>query len=710
MADASISPLLNAIEGYEQSCNRNSDLSKERVSALNAYLGKPYGNEIEGRSQVVSHDTQDTIEWIMPSLMRIFASGDDVVSFDPRGPEDVDQAQQESDYTNYILTQKNPWFRTSYVWFKDALMQKNGYVKAWYEQKKDVTEEKYEGITQPQLQSLLVDPEVEIMDLTEAPLVGVEPMFNVKLKRTNSYGCVKYKEIPPERTLVSQWASSIDLEDVDFFEHFEWQTLSEIKAAGLDMPEMVGDEASSIRDEEEEARNLYGEVWQDGDETNDPALKRYKVREIWIRFDDNDDGIAELLHCIYVGRNELLKEECEFNPAAAITPNMMPHRHVGRSVFDAVGDLQEIKTALLRGTLDNMYLGLNGRTGIDERKVNLDDMLTSRPGGIVRTDGPPANSLMPFQHPNMMQDGLAAIEYIDQIKQNRTGVTAYMTSVDQNVLNKTATGTNLLQNAAMAKIELIARVFAETGVKRLMWLIHALSLKHARKAEVVRLRNQWVEIDPRNWKKRYDMTVSVGLGTGNRDQQLLHLQNILGLQEKLMMIGLATKKTIRHAASKYVQAAGFKDNESFLPPAPQPGPDGQDPEDQPIQMPQQPDPAQAEMVKQKAEHERTAATLQADQQKTQAQIQADQQTTAATLQAEQQKAAAELMAQERLETIRQAGENERERMRIESAERIAHAKIVSEESKARFNAEHAERVKGAEIASKERQQASRTPA
>jgi hypothetical protein len=223
----------------------------------------------------------------------------------------------------------------------------------------------------------------------------------------------------------------------------------------------------------------------------------------------------------------------------------------------------------------------------------------------------------------MMKDGISAIEYIDQIKQNRTGVTAYVTSVDENVLNKTASGTNMLQNAAMAKIELIARVFAETGVKRLMWLIHALSLKHARKAEVVRLRNQWVTVDPRSWKKRYDMTVSVGLGTGNRDQQMMHLGNILAIQEKLLPIGLVSKKNIRHAVSKYIQSAGFKDDESFLAPSPQAQPGQPDGEDQPIQMQPPPDPLAVEKVKgdyslqqesisQQGETQRKAMELQAN--------------------------------------------------------------------------------------------------
>lgn len=660
-----LSPLLNAIEAHESAANRLGDLSDERVQALNEYLGKPYGNEVEGRSQVVSRDVADTIEWIKPSMMRIFASGDEIVSFDPRGPEDVEGAQQESDYTNYILTQKNNWFRVFYVWCTDALMQKNAYVKAWWEDKTDVTVEKYQGLSEDQVAIIMQDHEIEItknevypdptfqgyppeiqMQAQQSgqPLPPPPQFHDIECKRTSSYGCVKYKEIAPERCVVDQWASSIDLEDVGFFEHFEFQTRSDIKEAKLELPVDAGDETGDgILETEEEARNLYGEPWTDA-ETNDPASKRYKVRECWIKFDEDGDGIAELRHVIVVGKHILLNETAEFIPVSAITPKMMPHRHVGRSIRDEVEDLQRIKTALLRGTLDNMYLGLNGRYGVSG-KVNLDDMLTSRPGGIVRVDtqaGDIGGHILPFAHPNMMANGIEAIEYIDQIKQNRTGVTAYVTSVDENVLNKTASGTNMLQNAAMAKIELIARVFAETGVKRLMWLIHAISLGHARKPEVVRLRNKWVTVDPRQWKNRMDMTVSVGLGTGNRDQQLVHLGNIIAIQKDAFQLGLVDLKNIHHALTKYTQAAGFKDEESFWK-APQ---EGQQP-------PKPPNPVEIEQMKQQAESQRTQ--------------------------------------------FAEVEETKRTEMQIQSNERIKLAELQHKAHEVQFQANHAEKVKGAEL-------------
>jgi hypothetical protein len=694
--DTDISPLLNCIESHEAAATRNQGLADERVKALNYYLGKPFGNEVEGRSQVVSRDVSDTIEWIKPSLMRIFASGDEIVAFDPRGPEDVEQAQQESDFTNHILTQKNNWFRTSYVWFTDALMQKNAYVKAWWEEKTDVTTESYEGITDQQLMMMGQDQEIEITAQEDYPDPSIPPemlvmmqmsgqqapmLHNVKCKRTNTYGCVKYKEIPPERTIVSNWASSIDLEDVDFFEHFEWKTLSDIKAMKLKVPETIGDEsASEFSEDEEEARNLYGEPW-DG-ESDDKTTKRYKLREIWVKYDDNGDGISELLHCFVLGKSILSQEEVEFIPAAALTPKMMPHRHVGQSVYDDIKDIQEIKSALLRGTLDNMYLANNGQYGVSN-KVNLDDMLTSRPGGIKRVDtngGDVGGHIFPFVHPNMMAQGLESIQYMDDIKQNRTGVTAYVTSVDENVLNKTASGTSMLQNAAMAKIELVARVFAETGVKRLMWLIHALSLKHARKAEVVRLRNKFVSVDPRQWKSRMDMTVSVGLGTGNREQMAMNLQMILALQKETLPLGLASLENVYHALKKFTNSVGFKDDESFWTKPPEGA-----------KLPPPPDPLAVEKMKQEGETQRTAMKGQADGQKTMFEAKA-----------EAEKTMFDTNSQKEIELFKQAEETRREQMRIESAERIEQARIASEERKAQFQAQQAQATKAAEIESDER--------
>ncbi len=677
--------IINAIEGYESSATRGGQLQIERAQAMDYYLGRAFGNEVEGRSQVVSHDVADTLEWIKPSLLRIFTSGDEIVRFDPTGPEDVEASQQETDFVNFIITQKNDWFRTCYVWFMDALLQKNGYVKAWYDETTKVDKEPYEGLTDDQFAFIAQDPEVEIVEHSQAndPVAemqlqqamqagqiqpGVQPkipqVHAVVLKKKKTYGCVKFIELPPERCIVGNSTQSVDLdENCPFFEHWEMKTISSLRAEGFEIPDDIGDEVATFAETEDQARDRFSEN-QIGayDETNDPSMRRVKVRECWIRFDQDGDGIAELRHVIVVGQNELLNEETDEIPAASLTPIIMPHRHIGISVADCIVDLQLIKSTLLRGFLDNLYLANNGRYGIDADKVNLDDMLTSRPGGVVRTQGNPSAAIMPLTHQSNFAPVLQGLEYIDSVRENRTGVTKYNQGLDANSLNKTATGISQIMNAAQARIELIARVFAETGVKRLFSLVHQLTMKHAKKAEVMRLRNQWIPVDPRQWKKRQDMTISVGLGTGNKEQMLAHLQNIIALQGQLMPLGLADAKTIHHAATKMTQNAGFRDADAFWvapkegqqqqPPPPDPAAEAKKAElqlkaqegQQNMQMQQQQHQADIAMEREKLalEREKAAVEAQAIREKVAADIQLARDRAFAEIQLARERSVAEI--------------------------------------------------------------------
>jgi hypothetical protein len=239
-------------------------------------------------------------------------------------------------------------------------------------------------------------------------------------------------------------------------------------------------------------------------------------------------------------------------------------------------DIQLIKSTLLRGQLDNMYLANNGRYAISDR-VNLDDMLTSRPGGIVRTEGDPMTAIMPLSHPPLPATAYSLVEYMDNMKEKRTGVTAYNQGLDSNSLNKTASGIAQVMSAAQQRIELVARTFAETGVKDLFMMVHRLVRMNYTKPDVIRLRSQWVEVDPRGWKNRKDLTISVGLGTGNKDQQLAHLSTIIQMQKEAIQAGLTSPEKIYNALAKLTQNAGFKNPEEFWtnpannpPPEPQP--------------------------------------------------------------------------------------------------------------------------------------------
>jgi hypothetical protein len=291
---------------------------------------------------------------------------------------------------------------------------------------------------------------------------------------------------------------------------------------------------------------------------------------------------------------------------------IMPHRHIGRSYADLTMDIQLIKSTLIRGQLDNMYLANNGRYAISDR-VNLDDMLTSRPGGIVRVEGDPGSGIMPLSHPPLPASSFGMVEYMDSMKEKRTGITSYNQGLDSNSLNKTATGVAQIMNAAQQRIELVARTFAETGVKELFTLVHHLVRTTLTKPDIVRMRNKWVEVDPREWKARKDLSISVGLGAGNKDQQLTHLMSILQMQKEAIQIGITNPEKIYNALAKLTQNAGFKNPEEFwVNPAnsPPPQPQGPSIEEQAIQ-------AQKEIdaMKVQGENARKAAELEERQRK-----------------------------------------------------------------------------------------------
>ncbi len=553
----------------------DSALSNDRTEAIDYYLGQPFGNEEEGRSQVVSYDVQDTIESALPQLLKVFVAGDKVVQFDPKGPEDQDAAEQETDYINHVVMEKNEGFKIFYVWFKDALLSKNGYVKVYAEEEEETEEYEYKGLTDAQLQMLASDENTEVLEhaaypdpsinmdalIQQAMAMGQDPMaimqpmlHDVKLKVTEKETEIVIENVAPENMMVSVEVSGPNLQDAKFVQHREVMQLADI-AETFDKPlEYIKSIMSDLRDtfeEESNARDIYDEEYDRAVE-NDEAL----VKDTYIKLD------GERYRVVVLGNTILYKEKCEYVPFACITPMIMPHRHIGRSYADLTMDIQLIKSTLIRGQLDNMYLANNGRYAISDR-VNLDDMLTSRPGGIVRVEGDPGSGIMPLSHPPLPASSFGMVEYMDSMKEKRTGITAYNQGLDSNSLNKTATGVSQIMNASQQRIELVARTFAETGVKELFKLVHRLVRITLTKPDIVRIRNKWVEVDPREWDDRKDLSISVGLGAGNKDQQLMHLTTILNMQKEAIQIGITSPEKIYNALAKLTQNAGFKNPEEF---------------------------------------------------------------------------------------------------------------------------------------------------
>ena len=639
--------LLSAIQRHEDAAE--IDVDGERATAIRLYRGDNIDPQEEGRSQFVSRDCYDVVETVKPQLLKLFLSGDEVVRFDPEGPEDVAQAQLETEWVNHVALQQNDAFGVFSDWIHDGLVQRNGYVLAHWSEEEQVDTETYTNLSDEEIALILQDPALEIVGHEESSDEYGNLLHSVKVEKRSDCSRVQYINVPPESVIVDVNHDKVSLAECNFVQRREWKTLSQLRAEGFDVPDDLSDSGDDSRDYETYVRDA--DHWQEEGVEADPSMRRVRVRETWIRTAIHTGGKkAELRHCIVVGTTFLLDEEADAIPLVAWCPKPQPHQHEGLSLIDEAKDIQAVKTATTRAMLDNMYLANNGRYAINTDVVNLDDMLVSRPGGVVRVDGPPGAAIFPLTHPQTQNVALQAVEYFDQVKESRTGITRYTSGLDPNALNKTATGIMQLQAASMQRIELIARHFAE-AVKELMWLTHALTLKHGRKQEMVQLSNKWAVIDPRSWKKRKDMTISVGLGTGNRQEQSMFLMQMLQLAlGPGLQMGLTEPPKVYQMLSRLTNNAGFKASEEFW----------TDPSSKPPQPPA-PDP---KLMIEQAKLQQSAQETQIDAQTTQAKMQAD-------MQIEQMR----LMAQQQIE-----------RERIQSEEKIAAAKIRSEERKERMRA------------------------
>ena len=460
----------------------DGEISLQREEAIKYYYALPFGNEVDGRSQYVDSTVQDTIEWIKPSLMRVFASGDEMVKFTPHGPEDVSAAAQATDYVNYVFTKDNKGWEILYSWFHDALLQKNGIVKVWWDEYPEEKREEYRNLGEVEFEYLISDDEVEVLEHTEYEDNGVI-YHDLVIKRSSYNGKIKIENVPPDEFLISREAKSI--QDARFVCHRVKKTVSELRQMYPDDDFDVGELGAGYNEEvynaERQARYEIDDsfAWGDGmNESGEEALREYWLHESFIQTDYDDDGIAELRKVCSVGDYIFSNEEIDKVPFVSITPLKIPHKFFGMSVADLVMDLQLIKSTLMRNLMDNAYNQNFGRYAVMEGQANLDDLLTQRPGGIVRVKSP--NAVMPLATPPLQPESFQMLGYLDEVREARTGVNKNTQGINADALTShtTATAVNAVMTNAQSRVELIARQFAETGVKELMLFIYELLLKY----------------------------------------------------------------------------------------------------------------------------------------------------------------------------------------------------------------------------------------
>jgi hypothetical protein len=616
------SDLKSEFKGAEQDCigYLSGQLASERELALKYYLGQPFGNEIQGRSKIVSTEVSDVVEWMLPSLLRVFSAGSQTVRFEPNGPEDEQQAAQATDYCNHIFNSDNPGFQILHTWFKDALLQKNGMVKVWWEEADTVTTEFYPGLDEPSFAQLIADPEVEPTNHT----VNEDGTHDVNVRKKAKSGKVCITPVPPEQFLISRNAK--DIPSARFVGNRDLKSISDLRAMKVSEDVLkrlaaAGDDGDNQQtDTQAVARDLYDENTGQGGGPGDEASRKVWVTDGWLRVDFDNDGIAELRHITMAGNEIIFNETDDVAPFADITPIPMPHRWVGRSMADITMDLQLLKSTVWRQMMDNLYLSTSPMMLVDE-SVNLDDLLNPRPGGIVRIqsmqDGV-NNHARPIEVPFTAGHAFPMLEHIDMVRESRTGVTKYNQGLDANSLNKTATGIQQIMNASQSRLELVGRHFAE-GVRQMFKLILRCVVKYQQQERIVRLRNRWVPVNPRDWSSQMDCSVLVGLGTGDKQQQLGALMNILQVQQAAFAgqgqlgVTLVRPENLFHTLSRMVEASGFKEPAAFFT-----DPAGQQPQPPP------PNPEiQATMMKTQADIEATKAKTQAGIQATMMKAQAD---------------------------------------------------------------------------------------
>lgn len=662
---------LNSIVSSEirESLNHfDSEYSSERIRALDFYLGEPMGNEVEGRSQVISTEVSDTIEAIMPNLMRVFTSNDKYVRFHARAAEDVDLAEQISDYCNYIIDQ-NDGYKVLHNWFKDALLFRLGVVKYHFEETESVTEEEYEGLNETELAALLANPNIEVVGsietfeqeaiIDEVTGMIIEPPasydLTVKVKETG--GKIKIQNVPPEEFLVNRRATS--LEDAHFVAHRTTMTVSDLVAMGYDRDVVEKHAGNSDLDVDQERVARFQDLEAvTGTDPSDPTLAEVVYYECIMKVDYDNDGIAEMRRICAIGEagTEILHNEpFDHIPFAVVSPILMPHRLIGRSIYDMTEDLQVIKSTLLRQYLDSVYSSTLPRMGVVEGMVNIDDVLDGTAGGVIRMRQ--AGAIQPIMGNAVGGEVRPLMDYIDQIKEQRTGMSKASQGLDANALQSTtASAISATVRGAQVKLESYARTMAETGVKDLFRGILHLVTKYDNKPKIVRLRNEFVPIDPREWTDQYDVVVQVGLGTADDEQKIAFLTQIASKQEQILMqMGpdnpVVTMEQYVNTLRSIAEIGGFKDADQFFNNTQQIQ-QAKMQQAQQAQQPQAPTPEQQQMAQVlQLEQQKAAADIQIAQQKAEADIALKREKMQADIQMEREKMQMELqMRRQELES------------------------------------------------------------
>ena len=566
----------------------DSELAETRLRAMQYFKGEITDlddeSDSEDKSQFVSQDVADTIGFILPGLMRVFTGSGTIVTYGPRMPGDEEGAEQATDYVNYKFWADWEGYRVLWDAFHDALLLKNGVIKHWWDDTPELEYYVQTGMTQDELMLIQMDPDVEIVEMAEnaeeiEPGVII-PLFDVKIQRTLSRGKMVMESVPPEDFLVERTATSLKQiqDDKRFAGHKTVVTRSDLIEEGYprDLVDTIPGFPVTFTDEEYNER--HEESWIGlHDNFSDDSMVQVERYECYFGTDVNDDGIAETIRVIMAGDDGGVLLDWEVweddYPFTDLVPERIPHRWEGRSTADDTMDIQKTKSAVGRQMLNNLYQTNMPQKEMEEGSVtNMDEVVNPTLGGTImrkRGTAPITYNTVPF----MGDAALGVMNWLDDVVHRRTGVTQQSMALDPDALqNQSATAVNAMQTASYSKIELIARNFAEMGLRRLFQQLLKLLVKHQDRQEMIRLRGEWVPMDPRSWNASMDTTINVGQGTGSRERDVMMLRMVLADQFRIVeMLGMGNPITmqmlplIRNTLARIVEASGLKDADQYYP-------------------------------------------------------------------------------------------------------------------------------------------------
>ena len=576
----------------------NEYVNPERQLALDYYLRKPMGNEVDGKSKIVDSSVSDAVHGALPQLMKVFCSSD-VVSFLPTKAGTGDAAEQINQYINHIFSKDNNGSEIMYQWFWDALVQKNGIVKAVWDDNVTESIETYKELTEDEVVQLLIPDNVEVISKEEVEIEqeqvpmppepvmtedGVtemiaptdadgEPMmvnqdpiiaYNLKVKTTETDSRVKITNVEPEAFIIDQIATSID--DATFTAQKQLLTRADLVELGYDkkiVDDLTTADDTALGFSDYRYRNTQSNLNNTADKTQE-LLSYY---ECYIQI-GNPNGTSTMHRVCYASNTILSDEETDYVPFYSICPYPVPHSFFGESIADKTIDIQQIKTVVQRQMLDNLYLTNNSRVGAVEGQVNLDDLLNSTAGGIIRMKNP--NALVPLQVQSSANQSFPMLEYLDNQQAKRTGVSDMNQGLDANVLsNVSATAVATMTAQSQGKLELIARIFADSGVSSLFQGIFHLICKYQDVERTLLINDKELVLNPREWDNQYNVNINVGIGNGSRDEKIGMLQMVLAKQEQIIQqYGLSnplvTLKQYRDTLAKFINSSGYKDDIQFI--------------------------------------------------------------------------------------------------------------------------------------------------